>query len=177
MKFLVKELLRQIYVCQVAVPVLVPQFGSVSWNIIIEDVYKADIQWVASSKFTIIIGHVGSMFHFVLVLQHDQTDNEVIWCMELTTPCWKWTFKLEIKIISIKICYIPEIQTENIFWNSEPELWVNYLNMLMDYLYAYGLTLCLHILTPTCLLTHIVYFWLRTLISSNLVIIYPACTI
>ena len=42
--------------------------------------------------------------------------------------------------------------------NSEPELWVNYLHMLMDYLYAYGLILCLCTLMPTCLLTHVVSY-------------------
>lgn len=78
MEFLVKELPRQISVGQVAVPVLVPRFGSVSGNIIIKSVYKADIQRVASGKFTIIVGHVRSMFRFGLLLQYDQTDNKVI---------------------------------------------------------------------------------------------------
>jgi hypothetical protein len=54
------------------------------------------------------------------------------------------------------------------------EFWTGVLTQIakytMDYPYVYGLTICLCTLTPTCLLTHIVHFWLWTLTSSDPVI-------
>jgi hypothetical protein len=48
--------------------------------------------------------------------------------------------------------------------------------------YNYGPSLCLWTNTVptyshTHMLTHVVHFWLQTLINSNLVITYPACTL
>jgi hypothetical protein len=89
-------------------------------------------QWYSGS----VVGRMLPFCHLVLPKWQLPAVAQICWA-----ECGRTLPKIK------ENCYIPEIQTGA----------VSHLPiMIMDHLYAYGILLCLHTLTSTCLPTHVV---------------------
>jgi hypothetical protein len=57
MKLLLKELPRQILVCHIHIPVLVPRLASITGHVVTEIIYEAGVHWTARSYNSFWIRH------------------------------------------------------------------------------------------------------------------------